>query len=202
MKRKPQPEFSEGPTHERRQHTPFTRDILTPPGAPIIARHRVRTILTPIEARRAILEEAAQKPEATRLRSLRRRLTALDRALSDREAEMLERLTSCINSLSNVGCLNLLKSEVRHSPYGRLPFSEAKRKEIAAMAYVLKRLTAAHRACVLYLAARLDPGASAQKWQPDATCIARSREAAAEVVTFYDEWQNQHRTPRPAASEK
>jgi hypothetical protein len=192
MKRNSLPEFSEAPTRERQQHTQFTRDVLTPPGAPIIARHRVRTLLTPLEARRAILEDVAQT-EAVRLRSLRRRLTALDRALSDREAEMLERLTACIGSLSNVGCLNYLKSEVRSSPYGRLPFSEAKRRDIAAMAYVLKRLTAASRASVLDLAARLDPGASAQGWKPDETYIALLRKAAREVVNLYSEWQSRAR---------
>ncbi len=111
MKKKAAIEFSDGPTVERRNHTPFTRDVLTPLGAPIIARHRTRLILTPLSARRSILEDIAEKPEAVRLRSLRRRLTVLDRALSDREAEMLERLTSCINGLSNVGCVNYLKSE-------------------------------------------------------------------------------------------
>src|SRR5208337_4835904 len=101
-KKRPRLELSEGPTDERRQHTPFTRDVLTPPGAPIVASHRTRTILTPLGVRRAIIEEAAAKPEAVRVRSLRRRLTVLDRTLSDREAEAIERLTSCMNSLSNV----------------------------------------------------------------------------------------------------
>jgi len=92
--------------------------VLTPPGAPVVARHRTKTILTPLAVRRGILEDAATKPEAVRARSLRRRLTVLDRALSDDEAGALERITSCINSLSNVGCLDYLKSEVRSSPFG------------------------------------------------------------------------------------
>jgi len=100
MKKTGMVELSEGPTPHRRQHTPFTRDVLTPPGAPVIARHRARTILTPLEVRRAILEDVASKPEAVRVRSLRRRLTVLDRMLTDQEAEALERLTTCINSLS------------------------------------------------------------------------------------------------------
>src|SRR5208283_4999758 len=97
------------------------------------------------------------KPEAVRVRSLRRRLTALDRALSDREAEALDRLTTCINGLSNIGCLNYMRSEVRSSPFGRLPFSEGKRRDIAAMAYVLQGLSPAHKAAVLELAVLLDP---------------------------------------------
>jgi hypothetical protein len=200
MKRKPVPHFSEGPTRERQQHTPLTHDILTPPGAPVVARHRVRTILTPLGTRRAILEDIAEKPEAIRLRSLRRRLTALDRALSDREADMLERLTSCINSLSNVGCLNYLKSEVRSSPYGRLPFGEGKRREIAAMNHVLKGLAASDRALVLDLAARLDPGASAEKWTPDDKCITALRKAAGAIVILYDDWRGKRRTQGHSAT--
>ncbi|WP_155942396.1 hypothetical protein [Rhodomicrobium vannielii] len=92
-------DLSDGPSPWRRQHTAFTRDVLTPPGAPVVARHRARPILTPHEMRLAILEDAAGKPEAVRIRSLRRRLTVLDRALSDREAQALERLSSCIAAL-------------------------------------------------------------------------------------------------------
>ncbi len=74
-KRQPRLDLAEAPNEHRRQHTPFTRDILTPPGAPIVARHRTRTLLTPLAVRRAIIEEAASKPEPVRVRSLRRRLT-------------------------------------------------------------------------------------------------------------------------------
>ncbi len=189
MRKKAAIEFSEGPTDERRKHTPFTRDVLTPIGAPIIARHRTRMILTPLSTRRSILEDIGEKPEAVRLRSLRRRLTALDRALSDREAEMLERLTSCINGLSNVGCLNYLKSEVRSSPYGRLPFGEKKRREIAAMNFVLKGLSKSNQAAVLNLAARLDPSSSTANLKADESFIASVRVAAAAVVALYDDWR-------------
>lgn len=190
MKKKAAIEFSEGPTVERRNHTPFTRDVLTPLGAPIIARHRTRLILTPLSARRSILEDIAEKPEAVRLRSLRRRLTVLDRALSDREAEMIERLTSCINGLSNVGCINYLKSEVRSGPYGRLPFGEKKRREIAAMNFVLKGLSKSNQAVVLNLAARLDPSSDTSDLKADEGFIASVREAAAAVVALYDSWRH------------
>jgi hypothetical protein len=191
-KKRPRLELSEGPTDERRQHTQFTRDVLTPPGAPIVARHRTRTILTPLGVRRAIIEEAAAKPEAVRVRSLRRRLTVLDRTLSDREAEAIERLTSCINSLSNVGCLNYLKSQVRSSPVGRLPFGEYKRREISAMTYVLRRLSAADRSAVLELTVLVDPSHSGA-FKPAEAFVASVRAAAAEVVALYDEWPGQEK---------
>lgn len=189
MKKKVAIEFSEGPTPERRQHGPFARDVLTPAGAPIVARHRARMILTPLAVRRAILEDVAQKPEIARLRSLRRRLTALDRALSDREAEALERLTSCLNSLSNVGCLNYLKSEIRSSPYGRLPFGEAKRREIAAMNFVMKALEPGKRALIVDLAGLLDPSPRPVQRKIGEQFVLEVQAAAQSVVALYEEWE-------------
>ncbi|MGO9546397.1 MAG: hypothetical protein ACLPPF_16580 [Rhodomicrobium sp.] len=190
-KRPPRPESSEGPAEHRRQHTPFARDILTPPGAPIVARHRTRSILTPLSVRRAIIEDAAEKPEAVRVRSLRRRLTALDRALSDREAEALNRLTDCIVGLSNIGCVNHMKSEVRSSPFGRLPFGENKRREIAAMSYVLQGLSPAHKSAALELAVLLDPSHSLGAFKPGEAFIASIRAAAGAVVALYGTWSEQ-----------
>ncbi len=192
MKKMGMAELSEGPTQHRRQHTPFIRDVLTPPGAPIIARHRVRTILTPLEVRRAILEDAASKPEAVRIRSLRRRLTVLDRMLSDQEAEALERLTTCINSLSNVRSIDYLKPEVRYTPLGRVPFSEKRRREIGAMSYVLKSLSASHRAACLELAMLLDPSHSGAD-KPAEEVLSSIWMAASEVVRLYDEWRRNER---------
>jgi hypothetical protein len=179
-------DLSDGPSPWRRQHTAFTRDVLTPPGAPVVARHRARPILTPHEMRLAILEDAAGKPEAVRIRSLRRRLTVLDRALSDREAEVLERLSSCIAALSNAGAVNYLRSEVRSPPSGgRVPFGERQRREIAGVSYVLKGLGAEDRAAVLRLVALLDPGYSGV-FKPDEPFVAGVRKAAEAAVRLYD----------------
>jgi hypothetical protein len=186
-KRQPRLNLAEEPNEHRRQHSPFTRDILTAPGAPIVARHRTRTLLTPLDVRRAIIEEAASKPEPVRIRSLRRRLTVLDRALSDLEAEALDRLTTCIASLTNIGCLNYLQSEVRSAPTDRLPFTEKKRIEIAAMNAVLKGLAPAHKSAVLELAVLVDPS-HACAFQPAAGFVAILQAAAASAVLRYNEW--------------
>lgn len=192
MKRQATPCLSEGPSEHRRQHTPFTRDVLTLPGAPIMARHRARIVLTPLDVRRAIIEDAASKPEPVRVRSLRRRLTVLDRMLSDQEAEALERLTLCVNSLSNIGAINYLKSEVRSTPFGRLPFNERKRREIEAMSYVLKALDAPNRNAVLHLSMLLDPSHSG--WEkPDQAMLAAIWLASGEVVRLYGEWSQSER---------
>ncbi|MFY9640951.1 MAG: hypothetical protein WCD20_16780 [Rhodomicrobium sp.] len=186
----------DGPTEHRRQHTPFTRDVLTSPGAPVVARHRTRTILTPLAVRLAIIEEVAARPEASRVRSLRRRLTALDRALSDGEAETLDRITSCINSLSNIGCLNYFRSEVRSSPFGRLPFGENKRIEIAAMTFVLKGLSPTQKSAILELAVILDPSHSGA-FKPGEEFIALLCSAATAAESLYKDW---FRTEKSAGS--
>jgi len=190
-KKRPKLELSEGPAELRRQHTPLTRDILTPPGAPIITRLRTRTVLTPLAVRLAIIEDAAAKPEAVRVRSLRRRLTALDRALSDCEAEMLDRLTSCFNSLSNIPCIDLSRPVIRSSASGRLPFGEHKRREISAMTYVLRGLSPAHKSAVLQLAILLDPSTSLRALKPGEAFIASVCQAARAVVSLYSAWPGQ-----------
>jgi len=191
-------ELSEGPSPWRRQHTAFTRDVLTPPGAPVVARHRTRPILTPLEARLAIIEEAAEKPETVRIRSLRRRLTVLDRALSDREAEVLERISSCIAALSNAGAINYLRSEVRSAPSGgRLPFSEKRRREIAGVTFVLRGLGGEDRAAVLRLVALLDPGHSGV-FKPDEAFLAGVRKAAAAAVRLYDAFASAQASANPS----
>ena len=188
MKKRKNLELSEGPSSERRQHSSFSRDVLTPQGAPVVARHRTRPPLTSIAVRRAILDDIAQKPEAVKLRSLRRRLTALDRALSDREAEMLDRLTTCINELSNIGSLDLTRPQIRSAAAGRLPFGEFKRREIAAASFVLRHLDPIKRQDVLGLAAILDPSASNTKIGGDENFVSRIRECAPLVVDLYRNW--------------
>lgn len=192
MKKTAMTDLSEGPSEHRLRHTAFTRDVLTLPGASVVARHRARMILTPLEVRRAILEDVAAKPEAVRVRSLRRRLTVLDRMLTDEEAEALERLTSCINSLSNVRSINYLKPEVRYTPLGRLPFSEERRREIGAMSYILKNLAAPYRAACLELAVLLDPCHSGSD-KPGADFLSAISLAASEVVRLYEECRRSER---------
>lgn len=180
------PALPGGPSLDRSQHNAFVRDVMTPKGAPIIARHRVRTILTSMSVRRAILEELADKTEAVKLRSIRRRLTALDRALTDKEAEMLERLTTCINSLSNVGCIDYLRSEVRSSPYGRIPFSDHKKREITGMTYVLTNLSLPERNLVADIARRLDTVSQCDTRKADEDYIAQVKLVCQKIVHLYE----------------
>jgi hypothetical protein len=193
MKKRAKPSLPEISARFRCQHTPLTRDVLTAAGLPIVARLRTRTILTPLAVRLTIIEEAAAKSDTVRVRSLRRRLTPLDRALSDCEAEMLERLTSCIISLSNISCIDLSKPVARLAAAGRLPFGEHKRREISAMTFVLRGLSAAHKSAVLELAVLLDPSTSLQGSKPGEVFIASVCQAAGAATSLYQAWERQER---------
>ncbi len=188
-----QPVAENEPSVERRGHTSFVREIFTGEHHGLVARHRTQTVLTPIARRRAILEEIADKPQTVQLRSVRRRLTALDRALDDRQAECLDRLTTCMIRVSNVGCVNYLKSEVRSGPSAKLPFDERNRQEIGAMGFVLKSVTLPQRAALETLAHLLDPSSSTAKIKLPDAFIAALSEAADPIAQAYDTWnKRQH----------
>ncbi len=95
-----------------------------------------------------------------------------------------------------MGAVNYLRSEVRSSPIGRLPFSEQKRREIAAMTCVLKGLSATHKSVVLELTVLLDPSNSLGAFKPGAEFIKAICAAAGAVVALYDEQFRQGREAR------
>jgi hypothetical protein len=140
-----------GLTPERARHAPVTAEIVSFPAGAAQKRHRVRLPLTSFPARMRILEEARDMPEAVRLRSLRRSLTPLDRALTDEEALSLSRLAeveTMLDSTSRTSPLARLGmgSTGRGAQGGWLPFSEQRRRETSGRAFVLARLSAQHRA--------------------------------------------------------
>ncbi len=72
-----------------------------PYGAP---QRGARPVLTPYERREEIIAEANKHASAqARERSLRRRLTVLDRKLDDREARALDRLAAWLLQAANPG---------------------------------------------------------------------------------------------------
>jgi len=69
------------------------REFLISQGEPI-ARLQRRRLFTPYAHRIRLMQENADKPEGYRKRSLRNRLTKLDKALTDQEAYALDRAFS------------------------------------------------------------------------------------------------------------
>lgn len=82
--------MSLGVTKERASKGDIARDIIFE-AQQISARQRTRPMLTSWEVRHRMVDELRERPEEFRQRSLRRRLTKLDRALTDRQAFALDR---------------------------------------------------------------------------------------------------------------
>lgn len=83
-------------------------DNIATPGAPVW-RRRLRKPFTCWAVRTDLLRQAADLPDRERQLYVRRRLTELDKALSDDEAEALERW---------LDCEELLQGRVKISDYG------------------------------------------------------------------------------------
>lgn len=84
----------EDATRERRKRGDIAREMVKQENGGHMPRMRAKADFTPYEMRIAIIDEAASVHagnEAAIKRSLRRRLTKLDRALSDDEAKALDR---------------------------------------------------------------------------------------------------------------
>lgn len=182
------------PTCERARHARLAVDILTPRLDPPVVRLRVRAPLTPPAVRMQILEDTLDMPEAVRLRSLRRRLTPLDRALSGEDAASLDRLAEAetlLDSACHASPLARLGmgSAGSSADGARLPFSERRRREIGGRAFVLARLSAEHRAAVAGFLTQMLPwrseaggsGAAPEPYLPRAKRAAR-QQAALELL--------------------
>lgn len=119
------------------------REFLISEGFPI-ARLRKPMKLTGYQERMRIIEENNDKPEAFRERSLRRRLSKLDRALTDAEAYALDRAFNAW--LISEGKGKSVNPMAVFSPSGEsaLPLSQAQFNELRAFALMLRNLGAAH----------------------------------------------------------
>lgn len=84
----------EGVTKERKERAPIARELGINPDGSGFVRQKQRQIITPLAERLRIFEENEGKPEEFRARSLRRRLTRVDRVLTDMEASVLDRAFS------------------------------------------------------------------------------------------------------------
>jgi hypothetical protein len=80
----------EGVTRQRSERAPIARELAIADGIGFV-RQKQRVIITPLAERMRILEENEGKPEEFRSRSLRRRLTRVDRVLTDLEAGIIDR---------------------------------------------------------------------------------------------------------------
>lgn len=80
-------------------------DNIATPGAPVW-RRRLRKPYTCWAVRMELVRQSAELPDGERQLYVRRRLTELDKALSDDEAEALERYLDCEETLGGRGAIS------------------------------------------------------------------------------------------------
>lgn len=181
-----------GPALARARHAVLDAGAPAPP--PVV--RRARPPLTPYAVRLQILEETRDMPEETRLKSLRRRLTALDRLLSDEDAASLDRLSDAeglLDGATNASPISRAGMGACGRSAGQPPFSEHRRYEIGARAYVLTRLLPEDRAAIMAFLAQMLPW-RAESGETDAAPAAALRRAAPHVTALYRAYGRQ--TPR------
>lgn len=138
------------------------REFLVSEGIPV-ARYRRKQLFTPYLQRIRILEENSEKPIEWRTHSLRRKLTPLDRALSDNEAYALDRAFSAWLAL------NGKSKSVDFSFVGgggsndKLPLNDRELKEAKAYQIAIGLIGVQNRLRLMRLFERLAPwGESSQ----------------------------------------
>lgn len=146
------------PTQERRERgAGLMKETLTPHGAPIVARYKARVPFTLLDMRQQIMEDASDKPKAKRERSLRRRLTPFDRALSEEQAEIIDKLVRGALALAGKLRCGSWQETVDGSKEPGLPFSAREQSILALYGEARARLAPQHRAILADLCARMMP---------------------------------------------
>lgn len=152
------------------------------------ARLRACQIMTPLIVRTRILAELADRPEEFRRRSVRRRLTALDRALSDGQAQALDRVyTAHLTLQGKARGVNWSSMGSRSAGFGD-PLTDRELVEIGAYRHVRAKLDTAAREWLDWFLAIMSPwdsGVEPLKMTPD--LITGVRQLAERLETAYME---------------
>lgn len=154
---------------EQRRERGLRRDIVMSEGRGF-ARLRAGQIMTPLIVRMRILAELADRPEEFRRRSVRRRLTALDRALSDGQAAALDRAyTAFLTIQGKARGVNWSSMGSRSAGFGE-PLTPGELGEVGAYRYARAKLDTAARQWLDWFLAVMSPwdsGAEPLRMTPD-----------------------------------
>jgi hypothetical protein len=146
------------PTEQRRKRGQgLQKETLSPSHAPLVARYKARAPFTLLDMRQQIMEEAKDKPAAKRERSLRRRLTPFDRALSEAQAEILDRLVRASLAIAAKLRGASWTQSVDGTREQRLPFTDREHSNLALLGRINSRLAPRHKAILRDLCARMMP---------------------------------------------
>lgn len=120
-------------------------DVLTPAGAPPVVRIRICTPITPRAVRAQLLDAANDLPESVRGTFVQKRLTALDRMLTDEEAAALETWAHLEADMARAKTCDLAGDRVQTSRSNIVPLSITRDHALARRAWVWRRLSQVER---------------------------------------------------------
>ncbi len=150
--------FGLDPTDERRKRAQgLMKETLSAVTAPLVARYRARAPFTLLAMREQILEEAKEKPKPKRERSIRRRLTPFDRALSEEEATIIDILVRAHLVICAKARGSGWEQSVDASSVARLPFSIREHDILAVSGNIKNQLKPEYRAILADLCHRMTP---------------------------------------------
>lgn len=129
----------QGVSLKRIQHGQIARDIIIE-GERAFPRHRAKPMLTSWAVRKRMIDELSERPEGFKRRSLARRLTKLDKALTDLEAYSLDRAFSAwLITAGKSKSVDVSGSGVRGNDQGEI-LSEQELREVGILRKALKGL--------------------------------------------------------------
>ena len=167
------------------------REILASCGinAKPVTRYRVRSILTPFEQREDILLKAQAKGEAAIERAMKRELTRLDCALTNGEAQALERICNACIGVANIGSIDYGAQPGASTPWDKLPFSQARERELRLRALFVQSLRAEDQFALYRVARALDPMCEDECLVLNEAIIAVIKVLAQSALSFYQEYE-------------
>lgn len=175
-----------GATKKRMEKGAIIREMLVERGIAFM-RNRTKPILTSWEVRKRMVDELREKTDNFKQRSLRRKLTELDRALTDRQAFALDRAYTAWLILAGKGKSVGLGDRVINSTKmdGGIPLKQQEFELIGRYKDGIAKWDKWSREKLEMLFQAMAPWAENQNLKPDAASIAQIVDLAKKLEKIY-----------------
>lgn len=173
-----------GATKKRMEQSAIIREMLLEKGIAYM-RNRTKPIFTSWEVRLRIVDELSEKTEDFKQRSLRRKLTKLDRALTDRQAFALDQAFSAWlateGKSKSVDASAVNGGGTEH----KLPLTEREFKQVAKFKEGIRHWPGTWKWRLEQFFSLIAPWAENQNLKPDAASIQQLVELAKMLEKIY-----------------
>jgi hypothetical protein len=173
-----------GATKKRMEQSAIIRELLLEKGLAYM-RNRTKPIFTSWEVRLRIVDELREKTDDFKQRSLRRKLTKLDRALTDRQAHALDQAFSAWLILEGKSKSVDASAAGGKSSDDKLPLTEREFAQVARYKQGIAHWPSMTRHKLEGLFLLMAPWAENQNLKPDARSIQQIVELAKMLEKIY-----------------